>query len=287
MSDSKRMLEELLDELDEELAEELIDLVGSDLEGLEAQQETIKRVDGMSVTFSEEDDDLDDDLPTGKSVSPASKGEILPGAYEVEQGDCVASIAYRAGLTEKVLLQEPGNKALAQGLERGHSLLPGETVQVPARRKRVVARPTGKRHRFRRKDVPARLEVRPLLMSMPRRNVAYEITVDGDVSRAITDGEGWIKRKISPDAARATIVFDPDGERETYEITLGGIDPVSSVTGIQARLENIGYACVLSGEEDAQLALALARYQEDHQLPVTGEIDDTTRASLASSFQDD
>jgi N-acetylmuramoyl-L-alanine amidase len=69
--------------------------------------------------------------------------------------------------------------------------------------------------------------------------------------------------------------------REELELGLGEIDPVEDISGVQARLNNLGFHCgEEDGEHDALLEQAIADFQARHDLEPTGELDDATRATL-------
>jgi hypothetical protein len=61
------------------------------------------------------------------------------------------------------------------------------------------------------------------------------------------------------------------------------MDPVDSISGLEKRLYNLGYAHRVDGQsEHTRLWNALRRLQRDHRLPETGRVDDATRALLAT-----
>ena len=84
-----------------------------------------------------------------------------------------------------------------------------------------------------------------------------------------TDGDGFLIATIPPDAAIGEIRLG-EGEKEALVgVNLGCIDPPETITGIQARLNNLGYFC---GNEDGVLGemtrSALQAFQEDSGLAV-------------------
>jgi len=73
-----------------------------------------------------------------------------------------------------------------------------------------------------------------------------------------------------------------------YELDIGGLGPVSEAKGALGRLGNIGYVAQVH-TNDAQrradpLATAIARFQFEHGLPVTGELDDETQRRLQDEY---
>jgi len=200
--------------------------------------------------------------------------------HTVRQGDCISSIAERHGLFWETVWQHPNNAGLRERRGDPNVILPGDVVFVPERRIAEYRRPTGATHTFQRKGVPAQLRLQFLEGDQPRANEAFTITVDGVETRGQTDGDGVLQVSIRPTAMRATVRFDSDGEE--VDLQLGMLDPVESMTGVKARLLNLGFdvPSVSDGLDDATRE-ALREFQQRVGLPVTGEADDATRARLA------
>jgi len=67
-----------------------------------------------------------------------------------------------------------------------------------------------------------------------------------------------------------------------YLLQLGGMDPTSSATGVQGRLNNLGFYCgAVDGIIGSQTRGAISEFQESQNLTVTGQMDDDTRQALA------
>jgi murein L,D-transpeptidase YcbB/YkuD len=216
-------------------------------------------------------------------LSTASKAQISPGTYTVEQGDCMSSVAYRAGFFSDALWNHPKNSELKKKRKNPNALLRGDKVFIPEKRIHNETGATEKRHRFRRKGVPSKLHIRLLdVEGKPRTDVEYMIDIDGETRNGKTDQDGMIDESISPDAVTAKLVIDPEGDMEEYDLALGGIDPIDEISGTQSRLKNLGYLENLSCELDEETKSAISRFQKEFGLNETGEIDSATQAKLES-----
>ncbi len=208
-------------------------------------------------------------------------------AVELEPGDCVASVALRHGHLPETIWSCPENAELRAARSNQYVLDPDDELHVPARRSRPIAASLGTRMRLRRKAVPEVFRARFLdYEGTPRSGLEALIaieTADGleleDVSTT-TDGAGWVEAPIPPDATRAVVTLDPWGLAEIHAFALGYLDPADTITGVQGRLGNLGYGHGEWGELDARTREALECFQEDHDLPCTGELDDATSAKL-------
>lgn len=97
-----------------------------------------------------------------------------------------------------------------------------------------------------------------------------------------SDGDGLVEVPIPLGARSGTITFYPDTDDAiTYELNLGEMDSIETVIGVRKRLSNMGYRCTPEGDEvDADLKDALRRFQAEHELETSGEIDQATKDKI-------
>jgi N-acetylmuramoyl-L-alanine amidase len=207
----------------------------------------------------------------------------MPTTHQVQQGECLVSIAESYGFFWETLWNLPENKAIREARRDPTVLLPGDVVTIPEKTVKEYVRPTGARHTFRVKNVPARLNLRLRDEGgNPRAGLAYVLIIDGVETRGTTDGDGAVRAPIPPTARRGALrVTDETGEEESYELDLGTLDPADTVRGAQARLAQMGaYAGAVDGRMGEAFSAALRSYQASQGLTLTGELDASTQASL-------
>ena len=96
------------------------------------------------------------------------------------------------------------------------------------------------------------------------------------------DGDGVLAEKIPVEITKAEVTI---GEL-TQTILIGHLNPLSDTdddgaSGAQARLANLGYCTSeIDGQMNPMTQAALREFQVDHDLEVTGELDDGTIAKL-------
>jgi hypothetical protein len=79
----------------------------------------------------------------------------------------------------------------------------------------------------------------------------------------------------------ATVRVSDHGTEEVFQVALGYLDPADSADGVMQRLTNLGYRCEIPGlPADVALRFTISNFQRGTGLPVTGELDDTTRQRL-------
>lgn len=207
--------------------------------------------------------------------------------YEVQELDCIDSIAFEHGFFPETIWNHPENADLRNLRKNRNILEPGDLVFVPEKEMKHIPKPTDQKHRFVRKAVPTKISFQVLKRQEPVKFARYALAINGRLIEGMTGGDGLIEAPIPPNARDGELrVWD--GEDELfYPLRLGGLDPIESMNGLQARLENLGYAMTPdtrgeTGEEGAKAALAM--FQRDHGLSVTGQLDESTRAKLKAAY---
>jgi N-acetylmuramoyl-L-alanine amidase len=207
--------------------------------------------------------------------------------HTVKKGECMTQIADAHGFFWGTLWNHPENAEIRRLRKKPNVLLDGDSVFVPEKRQKKVSRPTGEKHVFRVKGIPARFKLRLLDASgNPRAGLPYRLSIDGDESTGETAPDGLVSRIIAPAAKRATLRLTGGDIEEEYVFDLGHLPPVEVVSGVKARLRNLGY---YDGEIDDALdddaRRALRDFQVHEGLAATGEIDSRTRAALVSRHE--
>jgi N-acetylmuramoyl-L-alanine amidase len=207
--------------------------------------------------------------------------------HTVAPGDCVTSIAYESGFFWRTLWDHEDNQALKELRKNPFTLVPGDVVVVPDLQPREESCATAKRHTFRRRGVPARLNIRLLdHEGKPRPNEEYFLEVDGELrpNDKKADGDGWIRDFIPNDAQRGRLFLR--GGDEVLELRFGRLEPKDGLSGAQARLANLGfYQGEIDGERSPALTAALERFRAAQKLPDTlGE--DELIAAIAAAHEE-
>ena len=204
--------------------------------------------------------------------------------HVVEQGDCIASIAERAGLTWRRIWDDPANADLKKLRGDPSILMPGDEVVVPDTTARLETGATETRHVFQAKRNQARLSIRFLQEGKPRANQRCGVAINDDPSiEQELDADGVLDMPIPPDAKTAQISVGPPEERDVYDIQLGGLDPASETSGVLQRLANLGYGVPADPDQTEAICAAICLFQRDHKLDPTGEPDERTRKALVDA----
>lgn len=205
--------------------------------------------------------------------------------HVVKRGECIASIAYENGFFWQDLWNHDVNSELREKRKDGYILMDGDIVFIPEKRVKKLNVQINKRHRFRVKGVPEQLRLRLGSDDFPRANLPYTLIIDGEEYQDRTDERGEISRFLAPNARKGELILRPaDAPEEHYELALRGLDPVTEMTGIQARLRNLGfYSGPVNGEFDSDTLAAMQEFQSGINLERTEEPDDRFREELCKA----
>ncbi|NQU75748.1 MAG: peptidoglycan-binding protein [Planctomycetes bacterium] len=196
-----------------------------------------------------------------------------------KDNDCISSIAEKYGHFWETVWNHPENAELKKKRGDPNVLYSGDEVFVPALREGSEQIPTEKRHRFRRKGVPAMARWRFRdEKGNPRAGIEYVLIIDDEKTvEGKTDSDGVIEVPISPEAKEARLTLRDGEHEEHYRMELGGMDPVSEESGAIKRLENLGVDCGRDGDRFEQ---GLKEFQLNHGLEATGKLDEQTQKKL-------
>ena len=203
--------------------------------------------------------------------------------HVVKPGECLSKIAHAHGFAGyEVLYEHPDNAALKQARPNPNLLFPGDEVVIPERESKTRQAATEQIHTWK-VVVPKkvlRLTLRDA-QGVPMKNVPYRLEVGGKRIEAATDAEGKLEHPVWVGAEVARLHV---AER-VLELRLGYVNPLDGpddgVSGAQARLINLGYPTGRTdGVPDRATRMALALFQHDQGLPITGELDGDTTARI-------
>jgi hypothetical protein len=202
------------------------------------------------------------------------------GDHVVGEGECISSIALETGHFWETIWDDSANSELREIRQDPNVILPGDRVTIAEIRPKVVSKETEMRHRFVRRGEPARLRIRVLMEDdEPRANQPYTLEIDGQTHEGTTDPEGQLEVPIPATAGRGRLTVGPDNA--VFNLALGRVDPISELSGVQGRLNNLGYNVgPTDGELGSRTRAALKHFQRRNNLEPTGRPDQATRDRL-------
>lgn len=203
--------------------------------------------------------------------------------HQVKQGDSIASIAFDNGFSPETLWNEPNNSELRAKRQDRNILLPGDVVFVPDKRVKEVREATDQVYKYKLKNTPEKLRLQLLKEGKPRPSEAYELEIDELRFNGSTDGEGRIEQSIPPNSKSGRLKLR-EGE-EVYELSIGHLDPLNEISGVQGRLRHLGYYFgPIDGTVSTEFEHALQLFQAAAGFEPSGDLDARTRDALREGY---
>jgi hypothetical protein len=203
----------------------------------------------------------------------------MPTSVTAEQGDCILSLSREFNIPWHTVWNDPANANLKKLRRRPTILLPGDVVVIPDKQQKQEDRSTDASHDFQVERAKAMLCLQLFEEEKPRANQQFRILVDGVATAGATDDQGKLEVPIPFDAQRAQLRIGPDAA--FYALDLGFLDPITETSGLQGRLQNLGY---YYGEVDGIFGditqRAITLFQLRFGLQVTGQPDSQTLAKI-------
>jgi N-acetylmuramoyl-L-alanine amidase len=123
----------------------------------------------------------------------------------------------------------------------------------------------------------------------PIGSAKYPLVAGFESFEGTTGGDGRIEHPIAPDLQSAVLDFryqKPNGVtvHQSWNLKLGHLDDVATPSGLQARLNNLGFDCGdVDGVIGPKTETAIRGFQESEGLDVDGIAGPQTQAKLKSS----
>lgn len=211
--------------------------------------------------------------------------------HTVKQGETLIALAVANGLSSwRDILDAPENAELAKTRPDPGILREGDRVFVPNRRLAQKQAAIDARHEFQMPGPKAwlRIAVRGTDGSPPA-GARYELVVGETKSEGQVPPDGVIEQPVPVKSRSGSLVIqEPADEPEawpTWELKIGWMDPLAELSGVQARLENLGFPCGgVTGEAGLETEAAIRAFQERVGLEPTGTADDALRDALAAYY---
>lgn len=198
---------------------------------------------------------------------------------KVGVGESTSSLAKKKGFFWRTIWEHGENAALRAKRDDPNVLDEKDDIFIPERVIKKVSKGTEQQHVFLRKGEPSKIKLQMLQLGEPRKDEDYVLDIDGKQTNGKTDGDGRLEHFIPGDAKSGKLIFK--GGKEIYYLRLGNLDPLDQISGVQQRLNNLGFNC---GDEMGRLGEktkdALRKFQVEYKLEETGEPDAATKGKL-------
>jgi N-acetylmuramoyl-L-alanine amidase len=203
--------------------------------------------------------------------------------HTVVQGECLASISRKYGfLNYRTIYDAPENDEFRRRRPNPNIINPGDQLYIPDKKVKMETRGTDAHYTFQ--ISPQKVVLRVVVKrdgGTPYANKTFELTVGNSTVRDQTSGDGLLEVQIPADVTTGTLkIFVGEKEADgaiVWNLSIGHLDPPDTVTGLQARLNNLGFYCgQVDGIVGPKTERALRAFQIVNGLPVTAALDAAT-----------
>jgi N-acetylmuramoyl-L-alanine amidase len=216
----------------------------------------------------------------GESPDPVLESVVL--IHEVQQGECLSTIAHSYGFVDWRTIYDHSSNAQFRSLRPNPNLIyPGDLINIPQLESREETRASDSTHRFRARTPRLEIWIRVVdWLAAPLANRRYELEIGVAHHEGMTDNDGFLKHTIVPGAheGQLTVFLDASAEeilgggaRLIWHLEIGALDPLETHSGVQARLNNLGFSCgPVDGIVGPMTRSATKAFQYQYNLQVDG-----------------
>lgn len=206
--------------------------------------------------------------------------------HVVEQGESIESLARDYNLSWQSLWDHPRNRALRERRQDPHVLAPGDQVYIPeSGGSRTAAARTGQVNRFTLRRAVSRLHLVLRVQGQVLADTPYALEVGDLLLEGRSGPDGSIRHEIPANLGSGRIRVGTGFSAIVMPLHLRSVDPLSTLSGVQGRLRNLGYPVrEVTGTLDAATRAALARFRADQGLPPGEEVDAGVESALRTAY---
>lgn len=168
--------------------------------------------------------------------------------YIVKQGDCLWNIACAHGFSHwKPIYDHPENNKFRKKRPDPNILFPGDKLFIPKYEPKSVDASSDSKHSFVTKRQKTFLNIKFEEEPGEPMKGDYVLVVEGVEYKGALNGEGRLSERISADAKQGKLRIVTEGISEEdalrWELLIGSLDPLETLSGVQGRLWNLGIDC--------------------------------------------
>ncbi len=195
--------------------------------------------------------------------------------YIVREGEWLAKIALQFGITDWHDIYDHDRNAAFRELRPDPSVVKaGDQLWIPKSESVVIDPPQGSEEEQVFTVDPVPPETVDIVMHDIEGNAIankpYTLQIGAFEVEGTTDGDGRLTEEVDPLLLRVgggQVIM----EGRTLSVMLGHLDPVNTISGIQQRLNNLGYHVGdITGDLDDTTVAAVKRFQAAESIPVDG-----------------
>lgn len=216
--------------------------------------------------------------------NPAS-GPVGQGSHVVAEGECISLLAAKHALRTQDIFDHSANAELKAIRKNPNVLFPRDRVTIPSITEKTESRATDNRHPFQLRGEKVFLRIQVLDRDQPVANQPYTLTVGSQKFEKTTSSDGMVEEEIPATETAGFLRVGAGEDLFQFTLKLGALHPVETNTGVQQRLNNLGFSC---GPNDGVIGprtrAAVKIFQAKFGLTVDGIVGPATREKLKQQY---
>jgi len=211
-------------------------------------------------------------------------------SHKVKEGDCLASITKQYGFHDPdVIYSDAANTSLKSTRKNMYVLNPNDVVKIPEKETKSTELAIEATASFKVKGIVSQFKIIVEdFAGAALANKDYELAIEGIKFEGKTDGTGLIEHKIDASDMNGELTVYLDDTKKNnicWPLKLGCMTPHDEVSGVQSRLNNLGYFCKNEkGNEDKTTKAAVNAFKKANGLPDDDIINQATSDKLQTIY---
>lgn len=217
----------------------------------------------------------------------------MPTRHTVQQGENLSAIARKYKIPRwQDIYDDADNEDLRSLRPDPNLLYPGDVVVIPDIEPQHAMVATDQKHRFVVRRNSQTLKIR--LLNTNEEPLSDEVRVEAELAGEIRplerDGDSVVElRLMSTDPSELLLHLYKSQEAtvpwRTYTVELSRLDPSDTISGVQARLNALGYSVgAVDGIVGDQTRRGVEAFQTAKELTVDGEPGPQTQSALTDAY---
>ena len=211
--------------------------------------------------------------------------------HKVKQGECLSSIAKEHGFASwKTIYDAPENAEFREQRPDPNLIYPGDEVFVPDKGTKKDDAPVDTKHVYKKKGSKTYLRIHLKDYNGEALfGLRYQLKIGATIKEGTLGEDGKLEEPIDPTAKTGTLTLwveeEPTERRYVWDLKIGALDPVETVKGIQARLNNLGHdSGVVDGIVGPITRGATIEFQQKYDLDDDGIAGPITQGKLKEIY---
>jgi hypothetical protein len=212
--------------------------------------------------------------------------------HTVRQGENLSSIARRYKIANwKDIYDDPANEHFRSLRPNPNLIYPGDSVVIPDIKPQATTLSTGQEHRIVVRRYSQVLKIRLLNAKRePVENARVTVDLPGGIRTLQSNSQGIVEIGIQssdPSSFVISVHETPNAETaQEYMVQTNHLDPLDTISGIQARLNALGFAAgPIDGAMGKKTRAGIEAFQRSNpHLTVDGVAGPDTRAALEEAY---